>query len=122
MQVGAGLHLNTDDVRAGFGEVLDVLLGLNNHQVHIQRLAGHRPQGLHDHRSNGDVGHKAAIHHIDVNPVSAGLVNRPHVLSKLGKVRGKDRRGNNQGFLGHGLNWWAGDCRRPFPGQWPQQH
>ena len=99
MQVGASFHLNADDVSASLGEVFDVLLRLNNHQVHIQRLAGDRPQGLNDHGANGDVGHEAAIHHIDVNPVGTSLVNGPNVLSKLGKISRKDGGGNNQGLL-----------------------
>ena len=32
-----------------------------------------------------------AVHHVDVDPVGARLVDRAHVLAQLGEVGGQDR-------------------------------
>eukprot|EP00955_Chlamydomonas_euryale_P098275 365130-Chlamydomonas_euryale.AAC.26 len=49
--------------------------GLFAHQVAIEDLVSDGADGFHDHRANCDVGHKAAVHDIDVNPVAASLVD-----------------------------------------------
>ena len=36
MEVGAGLGVDDQVVGAGLGEVLDVALGLDDHQVHVE--------------------------------------------------------------------------------------
>ena len=82
VQVRAGLNLNRNDVGAGFGEVRDVLLRLNNHQVNVQGLLGHRTQCLNNERPNGDVGNKAAVHHVHMDPISTGFVHGFHFFSK----------------------------------------
>lgn len=41
----------------------------------VERLVGDGPEGVHDERADGDVGHEAAVHDVDVHPVAAGLVN-----------------------------------------------
>ena len=91
VQVGTGLNLDTDDVSPGFGEVLNVFFRLDDHQVNIKRLCGHRAKGFHDHRSDRDVGHEAAIHHIHVDPVSTGLINSLDVFTQPREVGGKNR-------------------------------
>ena len=82
MQVRAGLNLNRNDVRTGLGEVGHVLFRLHNHQVDVQRLGRHRPQGLDDQGSNRDVRNEAAVHHVHVDPVGTGLINSADVLAQ----------------------------------------
>jgi hypothetical protein len=45
------------------------------HQVDVEDLVGDGAQRLHDQWANRDVGHEAAVHHVDVDPVAASLVN-----------------------------------------------
>ena len=42
VQMRAGFNLHGNDVGTGFGEVGDVLLRLNDHQVNVQGLLSHR--------------------------------------------------------------------------------
>lgn len=57
-----------------------------------QRLTISRsPEGRDNARTNGDVGHEAAIHHINVHPIGTGLQDISHLLAQLGKVCGKNR-------------------------------
>lgn len=45
------------------------------HQMAVQDLVGHGADSVHDERADGDVWHKAAVHHVHVHPVAASLVN-----------------------------------------------
>ena len=47
-------------------------------------------QRLHHQRADGDVGDEVAVHHVDVDPVAAGGVDRPHLVAELGEVGGED--------------------------------
>ena len=102
MQVGAGFHLHADDVGTGLGEVGHVALRLDDHQVHVQGLGRDGPQGLHDQGADGDVGHEAAVHHVDVDPVGAGLVDGTDVFAETGEIGREDRRRDHQGLGAHG--------------------
>ena len=82
MQVGTGFHLHRDDVCPGLGEFRHVFLGLHDHQVNVEGLGGYRAQGLDDQGANRDVGHKAPIHHIDMDPVGASFVHGAHILTE----------------------------------------
>ena len=63
-------------------------------------FGGVRPERLHHPRADGDVGDEMAVHHVDVDPVGAGLVDRADLLAEPGEVGGQDRRGNQRS--GHG--------------------
>ena len=41
-----------------------------------------------------------AVHHVDVDPVGAGLVDRADLLAEPGEIGGQDRRGDER--AGHG--------------------
>mmetsp|Transcript_156 Transcript_156/g.559 ORF Transcript_156/g.559 Transcript_156/m.559 type:complete len:269 (+) Transcript_156:160-966(+) len=92
VQVDGGglLGVHADDVSAGLCKVSHALLRLDNHQMHVQDLVGHGAEGIHNQGANGDVGHEAAIHHVDVHPVAASIVNGSHLLTKPSEVGRED--------------------------------
>src|SRR5262245_7010990 len=96
VQVRAGFHMHRDDVRARLGEGFEVGIARRDHQVHVEDLAAMRPQRLHDVRPDGDVGHEVAVHHVDVDPVGAGLVDRAHLLAEPGEIRCENGRRNGK--------------------------
>ena len=57
------------------GEVGDAELGLHDHEVAVQHLVGDGAEGLDNEGADGDVGHEAAIHNIDVHPLGTSLVD-----------------------------------------------
>ena len=75
---------------AGLGEVVQVALRLDDHQVHVQRQPGAAPGSLHQQRSDGDVGHEAAVHHVHVDAVRPRLVHLGDLLSENAEVRGEN--------------------------------
>mmetsp|Transcript_40915 Transcript_40915/g.102884 ORF Transcript_40915/g.102884 Transcript_40915/m.102884 type:complete len:203 (+) Transcript_40915:654-1262(+) len=92
MQVdGRGLlGVDADDVSAGLGKVSHTLLRLDDHQVNVKNLVGHGTDGVHNQWADGDVGHKTAIHDIDVHPVAPGLIDGLDLVAELGEVGGED--------------------------------
>src|SRR5215475_12236002 len=85
------LDMHRDDVRAGLSKGLEIRIARRDHQMHVHRLLGMRPERLHHVRPDRDVGHEVAVHHVYVDPVGAGLVDRTHFLAEPSEVGGQDR-------------------------------
>src|SRR4030095_15620274 len=67
------LGMEGKDRGAQIGVLHDEALRFLDHQVHVERRVGELPQGAKHRRAEGQVGHKPAVHHIDVKPLgSAG--------------------------------------------------
>ena len=69
VQMGAGLQMNGDNIGPGFDKLLDIALGFFDHQMAIHHFIGEGLDGLEHRKSEGDVGHKTAIHHIHMDPI-----------------------------------------------------
>ena len=91
MDVGARLRMDGDVVGAGLGERIEEIVDRRDHEVYVERLLGVGAKRLHHGRADRQVGHEMAVHHVDVDPVGARFVDRPHVLAKLREVGGQDR-------------------------------
>ena len=86
VQVGRGLDVHGDPVGAGLAELLHVALGLDDHQVHVDRQPGRRAHGPHDQRADGDVGHEAAVHHVQVQPRRGTAIHQAHGAFQVARV------------------------------------
>ena len=95
VEVRPGLGMDGDDVGARLGEGVEEGIDRRDHQMDVERLGGVRPKRLHHRRADREVGHEMAVHHVDVDPVGAGLVDRAHFLAELGEVGGEDRGGDD---------------------------
>mmetsp|Transcript_27071 Transcript_27071/g.77675 ORF Transcript_27071/g.77675 Transcript_27071/m.77675 type:complete len:244 (-) Transcript_27071:130-861(-) len=85
------LAVHGDDVGTGLGKVLHALLGLDNHEVAVQKgVRQLLPQRVHDQGADGDVRDKAPVHDVDVDPVRPGLEHVVDLLAELGEVRGEN--------------------------------
>ena len=82
-------------VRTGIDEGRDVLIGIGDHQMHVQRQFGRLPDGFHDWRADGDVRHEMAVHHVHMEQMGACLLHCADVFTQRRKVRRKDRRGDS---------------------------
>ena len=68
-----GLHQQM--IGANVGKRGEIALGLDDHQMNVEGLCGRAADRLQHDRPNGDVRNEAAVHYIDMNPVSAGGVD-----------------------------------------------
>ncbi len=62
----------------------DVVLGLDHHEVHVDRLVGQLAQRLDHVGAERDVGDKAPVHDVHVEPVGARF---QHLLDLLPQTR-----------------------------------
>ena len=86
VDMGAGFIVEGDDVGAGLGEGLEVLLRLHDHQVDVEGLLGFLLDGLHHWDAEGDVRHEAAVHHVAVEPVGLAAVDHLDVSFQVEEV------------------------------------
>ena len=96
MEVRAGFGMDGDDVRAGLGEGIQEQIDRRDHQMDVERLFAVRAQRFHDRGADRQVRHEMPVHHVDVDPVGAGRVDRAHFLAELGEVGGEDRWSNER--------------------------
>jgi hypothetical protein len=81
-------------VRARPDEGLHKARGVLHHEVYIERQARHFGHRLHDGGADGQVRNEATVHHIDVNPVRAGLLGGAHLFRQPPEI-GRENRGGN---------------------------
>ena len=94
------LSVDGDDVGARFGESGDIGIDRRNHQMHVERERRMRPQRGDDARPEGDVGHEMPVHHIEMNPVGAGLRHRARLLAQPREI-GRENRGRDDDAIRH---------------------
>ncbi len=106
MHVRAGVGVKADEVGTGLGKRSGQGVHGRDHQVHIDRH-GHTGRclgvgfdGLADHGPEGEVGDVVVVHHVEVDPISAGGDDVFHLVAQAGKVGGQDGRRDAVG--GHG--------------------
>ena len=92
----AGFDMHGDDVGAGFGEGFEIGIARRDHQMHVERLLGVRPDRFDDVRADRNVRHEMAVHDVDMDPVGAGGIDRAHLLAELGEIGGQDRRRDDE--------------------------
>jgi hypothetical protein len=91
MRRGGRLGLHQHPVGAGAGDALQVPLGLGDHQVRLDRLAGRGPRRADGGRAEADRGDEAAVHDVHVDQVGPGPVGRLHLRGQPAEVGGEDR-------------------------------
>ena len=102
MPIRSGLGVDGDDVRAGIGKRLNIVIGVDNHEVDIDDALGRRTDRLDDEWPNRDVRNESTVHDIDVNPIRAGLAHGPDFGLKSAKIGGKNGWSDSERFWGAG--------------------
>ena len=73
-------------IGTGPGEVVQVTLRFDDHQMHIDGLCRRFPYGFDHDRPDRDVRHEAPVHDINMDPVSARGVHRPHLIGQPAEI------------------------------------
>ena len=108
VHMGAGVGVKTDQIGTGFGKGLGQGVHRRDHQMHVDRHRhagrgfGMRLEGLANHGAEGEVGHIMVVHHIEMNPVCAGINDLAHLLTEAGKVSRQNGWGDAIGGRVHG--------------------
>ncbi len=93
----AGLGMHRDVIAAGLGEGLKIRVAGRDHQVRVEDLFGVRAHRLDDVGAVGNVGHEMPVHHVEMDPVGAGLVHGADLFAQFGEIGRQDRRRDDEG-------------------------
>ena len=104
VEVGAGLGVHADSVGALARVVGDRAFRFLDHQVHVEgAIGGGRDRGQ-ERRPDRQVRHEVPVHHVDVDPVGAGLAHEANLFRESAEVAGQDG--------GRDLDLVAHECSR----------
>jgi hypothetical protein len=87
MQVRTNLLVYDDDVCSSFGEVLDILLWIGNHQVSFEGETGAASHRFDDYRPHRNVGDEVPVHDIDLDTLSTSRLGLTYLLTQPRKIR-----------------------------------
>jgi hypothetical protein len=76
-------------------------LGLDHHEVGLERHVGVRTARPDHVGADREVGDEDAVHHVPLDPVDAGRLERRHLRPEAGEVGGEDR-GDDLDRASHG--------------------
>src|SRR5437868_6318215 len=82
--------MDCDQVSSRLGKDRYVPLRLDDHEVRFEQHLGGRANALEDGWTDCDVGHKAAVHHIDVETIGSPLLCLLHCLAQMQEIAGQD--------------------------------
>ena len=80
------LRMHEETVGARFGEVGEISLQRNDHEVHIERISRAAPCRFDDRRPDRGVRHEAIIHHVDMNPVCRRRIDGANLLGEASEI------------------------------------
>ena len=96
MRVGTRFGMDGDDVGTRCGKCLKVGIDRRDHQMDVEGLGAVGFQRFDHRRADGDVRHEMPVHHVDMNPVGTGAVDRAHLFAQPRKIGRKDGRRNQR--------------------------
>src|SRR5436190_10769841 len=94
LQVRARFDVHGQHVGAARGELGEVLLRFDDHQVQVEWQACALADGVEDRKTQRDVGHEAPVHHVDVDLIRTRGFGARDLLGEDPEVGGQDRGSN----------------------------
>jgi hypothetical protein len=90
MQMITGFNMDGNPIGPGSGKGINIFVGIDDHQMHIQIFAGSCPGGLDNERADSNVRHKMTIHDIYVNDITTGAVDSANLFAQPPKIGGQN--------------------------------
>ena len=91
-----GLNMDRQQIGPRPAIGFQVALGVGNHQMNVQRQLRQSPHGLDHRNAKAQVGHKVAVHHVEMEDLRPGSLQRLDFARQMTEVGGQER-GPNQG-------------------------
>ena len=73
-------------IRAGIGKIIDILLGIVDHQVTVKKEIGDLTDLFNDRRAKGQIRYKGTVHHVDMHPVGPGSFDFFDFVCQISKI------------------------------------
>ncbi len=84
--------MKLESLRPGIDKALRIEVRPRHHQMHITVEVWHDPPREHRHvRPKTQIGHKVRVHDIEMQRIGPGLLDPPHLLSQMPKIRCQQR-------------------------------
>ena len=91
--------MECDAIRAGIDKSGQVLIGILDHEVYVNRQVCQSTNGFNNGKSIGQVGDKNPIHHIQMQGLHTRLFERSDFAFQIPKVAHQERRENDPFFV-----------------------
>src|SRR6202050_304988 len=95
--IGTNFAVDRDRIGTRFDEYLEIFFRLADHQMRIERKRGDLSNRLQHRHTHRDVGHEMAVHHVEMDQVSARPLDRANLLAHAIEIR-RQYRGSD--FVG----------------------
>ena len=82
------LHVNRNRIGAGLNKARRVVIGVLDHQMHIQRQLRFFAHNANNFRPERNVIDEMSVHNVAMNPISPGLLDAMNFVSQPRKIRG----------------------------------
>ena len=86
MEMRRGFFVDDERIGPGARKQFDEVLGRLDHEVHLEGQPGQGPQCAHCQRAESDVGDEPAVHHVNLNAIHAGRLNRFDLFAQTGAL------------------------------------
>src|SRR5579859_1155356 len=103
LHVNRGFGMKREHRPAGGSERVDVMLGLYDHQVHVDRPVGQFPERLDHVGPERDVRDEAAVHDVHVQPIGAGFQDLRDLILQPCQIGGQHARRDPNAVVHWGL-------------------
>jgi hypothetical protein len=94
--VAQGLDVNGHNLGSEPAILLERLLGLLDHQVHLERHGRRLPHRLDHNRPVCELRHEAAVHHVEMQSLGPGLLEPLHLAGQVAEIA-EEQRGKDDG-------------------------
>ena len=91
MEMWTGLTVDGQYVRTRVTKRTEIIVWIGYHQMDIEWKLGDTTNGFDNRRANGDVWHKVAVHHVDVNPICPTCLDRRDLVRKTSEISSENR-------------------------------
>ena len=85
------LDVDGDQIGARLAKLLHIAVRLGNHQMHIQRQTRPTAYGLHDRQPKTQIGHKVAVHDIQMQQLRPGCFTALDFVGQMAKIASQQR-------------------------------
>ena len=93
--------MNGDGIRAGFEEARQVMIGMLDHEMNVERKLRVLSHGRDDRRPKRNVIDEMAVHDVEMEPIGAGLFGAMDLGFELREIRGENGRSDEDFRVRH---------------------
>lgn len=86
--------MHDDEAATSLDESADQMVGLFDHQVSFERHRNRRTNRSDHVWPEREIWHEAAVHHVELNSIHTGFLQRMALVAQTGEI-GRKHRGND---------------------------